>query len=213
MSTSNPPGRTVRAKTIGFGVPESIDPHYFCVRIPPGRNDAVEIMENYGIDGGINGRPELVIRCRLNRVAWSAIAEELRREFNERLKTHKLATSRWTVGDNAVERLLGKELLVLAWAVESADAETIPNAVRNWIGLKPEERWWLYTMTAAATGHAETSAIGWRKALRYALTENPSTDAEPLLKPPTDQMARPDPKKKRQVGLKNGHPIPPFCPG
>ena len=72
-----------------------------------------------------------------------------------------------------IERLLGKELLVLTWAVQSANPETVPNAIRNWIGLRPEERWWLYTVTAAATGGPEHSDIGWRKALRFALTENP----------------------------------------
>ena len=58
-------------------------------------------------------------------------------------------------------------------AVEGATPDTVPNAIRNWIGLRPEERWWLYTVTAAATGGPEHSDIGWRKALRFALTENP----------------------------------------
>jgi hypothetical protein len=56
---------------------------------------------------------------------------------------------------------------------EGASSDTVPNAIRNWIGLRPEERWWLYTVTAAATGGPEHSDIGWRKALRFALTENP----------------------------------------
>jgi hypothetical protein len=46
--------------------------------------------------------------------------------------------------------------------------------------LAPEERWWLYTMTAAATGNYLTGrGRGWRKALRYALTENPVTARPP----------------------------------
>ena len=201
-----------RQYTIGFGVPDTIDPHFFVVRIPAGRKENVEIIENYGIDGGTNGRPEMVVRCRLPRAAWSALAEDLKREFNERLKTHKLTTSRWTVGDNAVERLLGKELLVLAWAVEAADLDTIPNAIRNWLGLKPEERWWLYTMAAAATGHADNSEIGWRKALRHALTENPSAEVEPLFKPKNDAIAKPDVKKKRVPGPGNSPLIWLSCP-
>jgi hypothetical protein len=83
------------------------------------------------------------------------------------------------VGINKVERLLGKELLVLAWAVENASPEAVPNAVRNWIGLRPEERWWLFTITAAATGLPEHANIGWRKALRFALTENPLAEPTP----------------------------------
>lgn len=46
--------------------------------------------------------------------------------------------------------------------------------MHNWLGLVPEERWWLYTMTNAATGHAiKGRNKGWRKAVRFALTENP----------------------------------------
>jgi len=63
---------------------------------------------------------------------------------------------------------------VLAWAIEDADPGTIGLAIQNWLGLRPEERWWLYTITNAATGHAlNGKGKGWRRALRYALTENP----------------------------------------
>ena len=48
----------------------------------------------------------------------------------------------------------------------------IPTAIKNWLGLSPEERWWLFTMTNAATGGLKDKR-GWRKAVRYALTENP----------------------------------------
>jgi hypothetical protein len=53
--------------------------------------------------------------------------------------------------------------------------------------LAPEERWWLYTMTAAATGNFLAGrGRGWRKALRYALTENPITSR------PSDQPVVPE---------------------
>lgn len=159
--------------TVGFGCPVGIDPHHFVVDLPVGRTAQVVIAEAYGIKAGLNGLPEVAERCYLERSKWTMISEEVKREFNERLRSKKLATSRWTTGLNKVERLLGKELLVLAWAIESADPETVSNAIRNWIGLRPEERWWLYTVTAAATGGAEHSDVGWRKALRFALTENP----------------------------------------
>jgi len=63
-------------------------------------------------------------------------------------------------------------MVLLAWAVEDSDPKVIPNALKNWSGLKPEERWWLYTMTNASTGEPNTK-YGWRKAVRYALCENP----------------------------------------
>jgi len=159
--------------TVGFGCPVDVDPHHFAVDLPVGRTDQVMIAEVYGIKAGLNGLPEVAERCYLPRGIWSMISEEVKREFNERLRSKRMATSRWTTGINKVERLLGKELLVLAWAVERANPETVPNAIRNWIGLRPEERWWLYTVTAAATGRPENGDVGWRKALRFALTENP----------------------------------------
>src|SRR5439155_14210314 len=80
----------------------------------------------------------------------------------------------WRAGENLITRLLGKELTLLAWAIEDADPALVGVAVANWRGLTPEERWWLYTMTAAATGEASTGrGRGWRKAVRFALTENP----------------------------------------
>jgi len=163
-------------QTIGFGCPNELDPHHFRVEIPAGRTAKVVITEYYGIKAGIHGNPEIAERCHLPRQAWTALSEDVKREFNQRLKEKQLPTSRWSVGENKVERLLGKELLVLAWAVEQADISVIPNAIRNWIGLKPEERWWLFTMTAAATGRPDDAGIGWRKALQHALTENPLKD-------------------------------------
>ena len=59
----------------------------------------------------------------------------------------------------------------------------IPTALKNWRGLAPEERWRLFTMTNAATGHAlHGRGKGWRKAVRFALTENPvaHSRAEPM---------------------------------
>ena len=78
-----------------------------------------------------------------------------------------------------MQRLFGKELLVLLWAVELPDVkpEEIAVAIRNWLGLKPEERWWLYTMTAAATGLAHQVGMGWRGALRQALCFGTRSDA------------------------------------
>ena len=113
----------------------------------------------------------------------ATVANPNRIEFNRRLKKDGLPSGRWKTGVNPLSRLLGKELVILAWAIEDADPALIANALKNWLGLVPEERWWLFTMTNAATGHAvHGRGKGWRKALRFALTENPLTDVhhEPL---------------------------------
>lgn len=164
---------TAARPTIGFGCPTERDPHHFVVDIPAGRTVSVTIAEHYGTRAGLHGNPEIVERCSLSRRSWTAIAEDVREEFNRRLKEKHLSPCRWRIGENKVERLLGKELLVLAWAIEQADLSVIPNAIRNWVGLKPEERWWLEFMTAAATGTPDDAGIGWRQALYHILVENP----------------------------------------
>lgn len=168
-------------RTEGFGSPVDVDPHHAVVDIPKARNDAVRVIERFGVRAGVNNLPEQIVRVELERPRWSAISDHVKRVFNERLKEKGLEGSRWVTGENKLDRLLGKELCVLAWAIEKAPEDLIPVALKNWIGLKPEERWWLFTMTAAATGSAEDGEIGWRKALRYALTENPVKDAFGLL--------------------------------
>ena len=100
---------------------------------------------------------------------WTAIRAEVQRAFNARLSAHGLRPGAWKVGDNPVDRLLGKELCVLAWAVEQMEMEKIPVAVRNWLALRPEERWWLFGMTAMSTGGVMDAGKGWRAALKHAL--------------------------------------------
>jgi len=165
-----------KPKTIGFGVPDEMDPHHFTVEIPSVRDLPVVITEHFGLRGGSNGEEDTIERCRLERAAWTAIADEARRVLNERLKGKKLTTSRWSAGRNIVERLLGRELCVLAWAIEVAPKETIPGAIRAWAAFKPEERWWLFSMAASLTGTSQDVDIGWRKAIRIALTETPAAD-------------------------------------
>ena len=88
-------------------------------------------------------------------------------------------TGQWLKkGQIPIDRTLGKELTLLAWALEDADPELSVAAVHNWLGLVPEERWWLYTMTVATTGQAMQKGIGWRKALRFALADNPFIKGE-----------------------------------
>ncbi len=55
---------------------------------------------------------------------------------------------------------LCNELCVLCWAVEDASVDDIPNALRNWEALAPEERWWHDTMTVATTGQAMQKGMG-----------------------------------------------------
>lgn len=161
--------------TRGFGVPNVVDPHHFVVEIPAAARGDVEVREIFGVrqSGSVGGGMDEVVRAIVERWKWSAISSEVKRHFNERLRSEGMKTARFAAGENMVNRLLGKELCVLAWAIEHAEEAVIGRAVRNWLGLSPAERWWLYSMTAAASGRAEDGDRGWRKALHFALTENP----------------------------------------
>ncbi len=163
--------------TIGYGVATAeMDPQRFVVRIPQNAREPVALVEDFGLagpqyDAATNTRSDQVVRCRLDQKRWRQIAAPLKTAFNERLRGRKMAAGKWNTGDNPVHRLLGREMCVLAWAIESCDADLVPAAIDAWAGLRPEERWWLYSMAVHATGRAEDVDKGWRKAIRIGLTE------------------------------------------
>lgn len=167
--------------TLGFGVPATSEPHHFVVAIPRGNTAPVLIREHLGMTGD-SGRVQVLDRVLLDRPRWTAIRAEVQRAFNARLAEHNLAPGTWRVGEIPIDRLLGKELCVLAWAIEHLDPEHIGIALRNWLALRPEERWWLFGMTALATGGVEDAEEGWRVALRYALGDKAQNE---MLKPRT----------------------------
>lgn len=164
-----------------FGFDPAESRHHFLVDIPRGGDAPIKISEHLtwhdevGSSAVSSGAAQDgQIRVLLPRLKWDAIADEVRTQFNLRLKKLGIKSGNWRTGPNLVRRELGKELVLLAWAIEEADPALLPTALANWNGLVPEERWWLYTQTAAATGHGiNDRGRGWRKAVRYALTENP----------------------------------------
>ncbi len=172
---------------IGFGFNPSRNEHHFLVTIPSSKSKEAKIFicERYiwkpdvedGEVIGLGKDDQTKVVLLYSR--WKEIAEDVRAEFNRRLLQFGIKSGKWVTRDSVpVDRNLGKELVLLCWAIEQADPFLIPTAIRNWQGLAPEERWWLYTMTNASTGHAtDGQNRGWRKAVRFALTENPISDS------------------------------------
>jgi hypothetical protein len=218
--TSNP-GEEALVGSFGFD-PAASSAH-FLVHIPSGAAQHVLISDHLSWDPvriavsqhvGVE-REDGQVRCQLARAKWNEIAETLRADFNVKLRRDGMRPGRWKVGFNPVSRMLGKELTLLAWAIEDADPALITTAIANWQGLTPEERWWLYTMTAAATGNFMVGrGRGWRKAVRFALTENPVTSRvvnEPVVPeffrlvsdPPADGGSEAEPAEAA-TGLKAG---------
>ena len=177
-----PPDTQARAFDFGFD-PRSSAYHFALVV----ERDAatVRLEERFeteasgaGLEGGEIRRP--ILKATLDAYRWSRVAEPARSEFNRRLTAEGGRAARWRPEETLLAPHLGKELTLLFWVVEDADPTVIPNMVANWIGLAPEERWWLYTTVNATAGHPEHGRErGWRKAVKIALAENPAAAATP----------------------------------
>jgi Protein of unknown function (DUF3780) len=144
-----------------------------------GANSELEAASVAPAGGLPNKEPNL--RVLIDRTRWLALAPAFYEEANRRLRANGLPAFKFQKNPSKpvpVHPSLGKELCVLCWAVEEAPPELIPNALMNWEALAPEERWWLYTMAVATTGQAMQRGVGWRKALRAALAENPFVKGE-----------------------------------
>jgi hypothetical protein len=162
---------------LGFGYDPIECAQHFLVVIPKKKDSNVAIYERYVWDNateqttglpGDNPKAKVFI----SREKWDLVKPAIEDYLNRTLKATKRKTSRFIIGQTPIERLLGKEIMVLLWAIEDCDKLAIPNAIQNWQGFSREEKWWLFTMTNAVTGDADYKR-GWRIALRYAITDNP----------------------------------------
>jgi len=191
----------MKSQTFGFGVDPTQTQNHFYVwiasnenQLPPfseehphisqyaDKSNVVQVYERFSWTGEDEQILEPVDRLRIeiSKHKWNEVKDALSTEFNYRLKKDGQKTGKFpTKGSVTVERLFGKEMMVLLWAIEDCDPSVISTAVRNWKGLLPEERWWLYTMTNAATGELNDKK-GWRKALRFALCENPVVERKQM---------------------------------
>ena len=164
-----------KQQAIGFGfIPEETK-HHFLVRIPRNKTGKVVIYERFHWDGDkveSSDIDEKNIKVILSLDKWGKVKQTVEKEFNRRLGINNTVMGKFKLGDNPIERLYGKELVLLLWGIEDSDPALIPVALKNWLGLSAEERWWLFTMANASTGHY-TKKRGWRIAIRYALTDNP----------------------------------------
>ena len=180
-------------KVVGLGFLPEEARHGFLIDIPKGNNSSeiICITEHRGNDLDHMGvrtvaipslkDPSLLVVIDRNR--WLALAPAFWEEANRRLRANGLPVAKFQKNPSKpvpMHPSLGKELCILCWAVEDASPDDIPNALHNWEALAPEERWWLYTMTVATTGQAMQKGLGWRKALRAAIADNPFVKGEGL---------------------------------
>jgi hypothetical protein len=180
--------------TMDFGAPAAFGMHHFYVEIPAGPRDAVRIYEDFGFHGDEHRRETVECRLILARELWTRIRDDARRDFNARLKKKKMGTGTWKTGTVKLDRFLGRELCVLGWAAEHASPDECLIITQKWLALRPEERWWLYSKTAAEAGQDGQMLRGWRKALYCALSDGTHIRLAPQKKPKTT--------KKKKTGAK-----------
>jgi hypothetical protein len=168
-----------------FGAPEPFGAHHFRVIVPATR-DPVRVVEDFGYSGGEDGVPYEELRAEIPPDTWRVLRAPAQQEFNRRLKASKLPSGRWGPL-TLVDRLLGKELCILAWASERQNAGCAAVVCARWEALRPEERWWLFSVTAAEAGHADDGDRGWRTALRAALGDGAVEPRIQRRRPPSDR--------------------------
>ncbi len=144
-----------------FGAPDKFGAHVFRVEIPAAQDGAR--AHRRGLRLSRPGRRHSARRGTGHPAACRLVGH--RRHCAPRVQRPaeggQSPTGRWHTGTNLVDRLLGKELCVLAWAAETANADQIPVICSKWAALRPEERWWLFSMTVAEAACPRTrSAAG-----------------------------------------------------
>jgi hypothetical protein len=198
---------TTRRKTTGFGH----DPREsrYCFVLKRRHDGGAVIIERVGADDEPGEGEPLQTdteKARLSAYLWERIERDAAIEFNERLLAAGERAAKWAAGETPLAPHFGKELTLLAWAVEDADPTNIPAMLANWRGLAPEERWWFYTTINATSGRAEHGADkGWRQAIKIAFAGNPVHVAPSALlsapKPPKPKRAKPEPAAPKQESL------------
>lgn len=147
-----------KKRALGFGhTPE--DGHYFFTDME--KEGPVFLYQH------INGRARHVATFTRNR--WEEVAQPTRAEFNRVLDNEGYIYGRWKIGQTPLRATMGKELLLLARAIEDVPVERVPRVLDNWRGLHPCERWWLCTQSQACHEGPHDKRKGWGVAIKYAL--------------------------------------------
>ena len=182
---------TGRRRVIDFGFDPEASRNHFVVAMVSGDLVLIGERHEWAVDDDVPdvARPKVI----LDSYHWERIADRVSDEFNRRLRVAGIRAGRWKRGETLLAAHFGKELTLLAWAVEGADPTVIPAMLGNWSGLAPEERWWLYTTINATFVRPDDQPRGWRKAIKIAFAENPVEAAPSALlsaSPPSDELAQ-----------------------
>jgi hypothetical protein len=120
-------------KTVDFGAPSEFGMHHFYVEIPADPRGPIRIYEDYGLNDGDSHRKAIECRVELTHILWVRIRDNSRRNFNTRLKAIKRSIGKWVVGKVKLERFIGRELCVLAWAAEHTTPDECQIICKKWL--------------------------------------------------------------------------------
>lgn len=160
----------------GFAYCPELRRHHIFVDVPSRLDDEVVIVED--VSDKETPREKARIPLRFFEMVQTPIASHFNQRISDNEELKNCPRARFVRGKRIpLDLLLGRELLVLAWAIEPwerpAQADPvvlhIPKALEAWLGMPPEERWTLYRLTNAKSGHLSDSGKGWRRSLRYGL--------------------------------------------
>ncbi len=175
--------KQVQRQTRGFGFyPAERELHFQVTTAGPGQGAVVSEHDALEAPGAV--------RITIPGFVWDRIAQPVTATLNARLVRHGDRPGRFRVrGATPLEWHAGKELMVLAWALEHVSTPCqiadVERALANWQGMDPEVRWFYYTETNAASGGPEWRGRGWRAALYHILIQNPIGRPDLDLLPPT----------------------------
>ena len=191
-----------RSTPRGFGVDLATSTYYFVVRV--NADESVTIIERIPApddDPATSERATDTPKAHISAYRWGRILEPVTQEFTARLRETGQRAGRWLKRETPLPPAFGKELTLLAWAIEEADPTLLPMMVANWRGLAPEERWWFYTTINATAGTPDHGKDrGWRQAIKIEFASNPvEFPPSALLVGPQEAPASPRRAPKRPV--------------
>lgn len=162
-------------KSKGFGI-ESIDDNYFVVDINESLDKIVvtEIFELQYLDEDnvVDDTISKEIVSIKSSILSKTLKTDISKVMNKQLKESNLKKGSWNNnGKTYFNKFLGKELILLLWAIEECNnSKDIKAIFDNWKILKPTERWWLYTMINNEIGNSEFhNQTNWKSAIKIAL--------------------------------------------
>lgn len=145
--------------------------YYFYVVVPNNNNESVKLYEKHSYNKDFSDKVQPIqgddiLISSISTETWEIVKPIIKNNFNTRLKKEKEKTLGLSKNGTIIEKMLGKELSTLFWALELCDYENASTVGHRWLYHMPEELWWLYS--SGRNYQSNTGCIsGWKTSLFY----------------------------------------------